>query len=303
MIVAENKIDLVNDVQARKNYQEIKQFLAKALPSQKPPIVPISAARNLNINHIIEEIVKIPVPKRDLKATPKFISIRSFDTNKSGQDAEQLRGGVIGGALIQGILKLNDIIEIRPGIVDQDKTTGKFKCYPLTTKIISLKAETNDLRYALPGGLIAIGTTLDPALTKHDRMVGQVIGYPGTLPPIVTQLQMKFYVLVNRDAEVNTMVNAELNKIIRCGAEILLTVSGCSVQAQVIESVENATGAGDLITVKTVKPICMFEGSSVAVSSKQVISASKNWRLVGYGIPQNVTAGEEKIVEKEAPNK
>ena len=100
VIVAENKIDLVNDVQARKNYQEIKQFLAKALPSQKPPIVPISAARNLNINHIIEEIVKIPVPKRDLKATPKFISIRSFDTNKSGANAEQLHGGVIGGALI-----------------------------------------------------------------------------------------------------------------------------------------------------------------------------------------------------------
>ena len=99
------------------------------------------------------------------------------------------------------------------------------------------------------------------------------------------------------------MVNAELNKIIRCGAEILLTVSGCNVLAQVTESVDNATSAGDLITVKTSKPICMFDGSSVAVSSKQVISASKNWRLVGYGIPQNVTAGEEKIVEKETPNK
>lgn len=72
----------------------------KALNNQKQvPIIPISAVRNLNIDEIINEIIKIPIPKRKLEALPRFISIRSFDTNKSGKSVETLVGGVIGGTL------------------------------------------------------------------------------------------------------------------------------------------------------------------------------------------------------------
>ena len=48
------------------------------------------------------------------------------------------------------------------------------RCTPLYTRILSLYAENNDLEIAVPGGLIGIGTQIDPTLTRADRLVGQV---------------------------------------------------------------------------------------------------------------------------------
>ena len=47
---------------------------------------------------------------------------------------------------------------------------------------MSLFAEQNDLQYAVPGGLIGIGTKIDPTLTRADRLVGQVVGALHWLP-------------------------------------------------------------------------------------------------------------------------
>ena len=35
---------------------------------------------------------------------------------------------------------------------------GKLTCKPIRSKIVSLFAEQNDLMYAVPGGLIGVGT-------------------------------------------------------------------------------------------------------------------------------------------------
>jgi translation initiation factor 2 subunit 3 len=50
-------------------------------------------------------------------------------------------------------LKVGDEIEIRPGIVSKDQD-GKIKCRPIFSRISSLFAEHNDLKFAVPGGLI-----------------------------------------------------------------------------------------------------------------------------------------------------
>merc|ERR1712032_11890 len=42
--------------------------------------------------------------------------------------------------------------------------------------------------YAVPGGLIGVGTKVDPTLCRADRMVGQVLGAVGHLPSILTEL-------------------------------------------------------------------------------------------------------------------
>ena len=41
-----------------------------------------------------------------------------------------------------------------------------------------------------PGGLISLGTYLDPALTKGDLMVGSLVGRPGTLPAPKTHVSV-----------------------------------------------------------------------------------------------------------------
>ena len=121
------------------------------------PIIPISAQLKYNIDAINEYIVKrIPIPPRDFTADPRLIVIRSFDVNKPGAEIAELKGGVAGGSILTGVLKLGDEIEIRPGVVTKD-SEGKMTCIPIFSRIVSLFAEQNDLKFAVPGGLI--GTT------------------------------------------------------------------------------------------------------------------------------------------------
>lgn len=123
-----------------------------------------------------------------------MIVIRSFDVNKPGEEVKDLRGGVAGGSILQGVLKVGDEIEIRPGIVSR-LPDGSVKCVPLFSRIKSLYAEHNDLQFAVPGGLIGVGTLLDPTLTRADRLVGQVLGAVGHLPEIYTELEVNYYLL------------------------------------------------------------------------------------------------------------
>ena len=83
---------------------------------------------------------------------------------------------------------------MRPGIVSKDNE-GRLRCRPLRSKIVSLYAEQNDLAYAVPGGLIGVGTKIDPTLCRADRLVGQVVGEVGTLPEVYTEIQITYFLL------------------------------------------------------------------------------------------------------------
>ncbi len=69
------------------------------------------------------------------------------------------------------------------------------RCTPLYTRILSLYAENNDLEIAVPGGLIGIGTQIDPTLTRADRLVGQVLGHRGRLPHVYIRISVKYHLL------------------------------------------------------------------------------------------------------------
>lgn len=60
-----------------------------------------------------------------------------------------------GGSILQGVLKLGDEVEVRPGIVSKD-AEGKLKCVPIFSRVVSLFAENNSLNFAVPGGLIGV---------------------------------------------------------------------------------------------------------------------------------------------------
>lgn len=61
---------------------------------------------------------------RDFISPPQMIIIRSFDVNKPGEDAETLKGGVAGGTIFRGVLKVGDKISIRPGLITKNQKTG-----------------------------------------------------------------------------------------------------------------------------------------------------------------------------------
>ena len=128
---------------------------------------------------------RIPIPIRDFTSDPRLIVIRSFDVNKPGAEVDDLKGGVAGGSILRGVLKVGMEVEIRPGVMTKDNT-GRHRCKPIFSRIVSLHAENNHLQFAVPGGLIGVGTRIDPTLCRADRLVGQVLGAVGKLPKIFT---------------------------------------------------------------------------------------------------------------------
>ncbi len=215
IIILQNKVDLVKPDQAEVQHEEIKKFVAGTV-ADSAPIIPISAVKNYNIDVVCEYIARhIPIPPRNFTNYPRLIVIRSFDVNTPGTDVQSLKGGVAGGSILEGVLRIGDEIEIRPGIHTKD-AEGNVKCTPILSRIISLQAEHNDLQYAVPGGLIGVGTLIDPTLTRADRLIGQVLGlrgilffsaYPiaysltrslthtGHLPDIFNEVEISYYLL------------------------------------------------------------------------------------------------------------
>ena len=183
IIVLQNKIDLVikDKVAVTKQQEEIKKSLSAATGSGIP-IIPISAVLGYNIDVVVDYICRIPIPSRQFTVPPYMIVIRSFDVNKPGEDAETLKGGVAGGTILKGCLKVGDQIAIRPGKVTKSQRTGKTTWTEIQSVIITLQADHNQLMYAIPGGLIAVGTKVDPQFTRSDNMVGNIIGHPDQMP-------------------------------------------------------------------------------------------------------------------------
>ncbi len=134
VVIVQNKVDLTDYDDAATNYKQIKSFV-KGSVAEEAPVIPVSAQHKVNIDALIEAIennIKTPPRKRD--ATAVMHVLRSFDVNKPGIPIKQVKGGVIGGALIQGEFKLEDEIQIRPGFLDEKK--GKYE--PINSTISTL---------------------------------------------------------------------------------------------------------------------------------------------------------------------
>ena len=115
LVIVQNKIDLVSKEQALKNYQQVQDFI-KDTEYKDAPIVPISAMHKVNMDlllQVLDEYIK--TPERDSSKEPLMFIARSFDVNKPGGDINNMIGGVLGGAVVQGSFKVGDNIEITPG--------------------------------------------------------------------------------------------------------------------------------------------------------------------------------------------
>jgi len=273
IIILQNKIDLVKEAAALQQHEDIKAFV-KGTVADSAPIVPISAQLRYNIDVVAEYITNsIPVPVRDFTSAAKMIVIRSFDVNKPGEEVQDLRGGVAGGSILQGVLRIGQEIEIRPGIISRG-ANGSVKCVPLFTRVLSLFAESNDLQYAVPGGLIGCGTLIDPTLTRADRLVGQVLGAVDALPQIYTEIEVSYY-LLRRLLGVKTADGEKQGKVQKLAkGEILMVNIGSTSTGGRIQAVR-----ADLAKIALTAPVCTAEKEKIALSRR----VDKHWRLIGWG--------------------
>mmetsp|Transcript_6422 Transcript_6422/g.18826 ORF Transcript_6422/g.18826 Transcript_6422/m.18826 type:complete len:474 (-) Transcript_6422:488-1909(-) len=273
IIILQNKVDLVKQDQAMTQHEQIRKFVAGTV-ADGAPIIPISAVLKYNIDVVVEYICHhVPVPVRDFTSVPRLIVIRSFDVNKPGEDVEKLKGGVAGGSILQGVLRLDDDIEVRPGIVTKD-AAGKVTCLPICSRICSLYAEHNDLKYAVPGGLIGVGTKIDPTLTRADRLVGQVLGIRGHLPDVFQEVEISFY-LLRRLLGVKTQEGSKQAKVQKLAkSEILMVNIGSTATGGKVLAVKD-----ELAKILLTNPVCTQEGEKIALSRR----VDKHWRLIGWG--------------------
>jgi len=266
IVVVQNKVDLLSYKEALANYQEITKFV-KGSYAAKAPVIPISAQSGLNIDALIGAIeTTIKTPKRDEKADTVMHVLRSFDVNKPGIKLKDIKGGVIGGSLTQGVFNVGDEIEIKPGIMNEKKKTYE----PLMTEITSLGTAAGIVESVKPGGLVAIGTKLDPAMTRSDSFIGSVIGKPGTLPENSTLLKLEVNLFdsavgATEDIKVHPIATGELLRLNIGTAPVLGKVT--KIKSKNIE-------------IELKRPACIFEGGNVAISRR----IAERWRLIGAGI-------------------
>ena len=258
VVVAQNKIDLVDKEKALENQAQIRKFL-KEFGYENAPIIPTAAHFNTNIDLLIEAIEEhIPSPKFDEKLDLKMYAARSFDVNKPGISPEEMKGGVLGGSIVQGTVKKGDSIEISPGI------NGKS----IVTKVIEIDVANGLLESARPGGLIALGTNLDPGLTRSDQMRGQVIAKPGTLPAPVNSVKLDVHLLQRLVGEKTTDILP--NEL------LVITVGTMTMVGNVAKKHKN------LVELALKMPIVVEKGQKVAISKME----QQRWRLVAYGVAQ-----------------
>lgn len=268
IVIAQNKIDLVSREEAMEHYLQIKNFV-KGTIAENAPIVPISAQQSANVDVLIQSIEKtIPIPERSFDETPRMYIARSFDINKPGAHIKNLKGGVIGGSLLQGRLREGDELEIGPGRIVT--TGGKEKWIPIETEITSIMAGGERVKEVTPGGLIGIGTKLDPSMTREDSLVGQCVGKPGSLPAIWNELRIVFH-LLERVVGVANEVEVPAMKV---GEHVMLS-AGTTITTGEVKRVTKET-----IDVKLGRPVCAEEGSRVAIGRK----ISARWHLIGAGV-------------------
>ncbi|KAB7517881.1 translation initiation factor IF-2 subunit gamma [Halosegnis rubeus] len=261
VVIAQNKIDLVDSGQARENYEQIQEFVEGTV-AEDAPVVPISAEQEINIDVLIDAIEEtIPTPERDPEADPRLLVARSFDINRPGTTFDTLTGGVIGGSLTQGTLDVDTDIEIRPGREDD----GDYD--PVATTVRSLQAGGSTVDSATPGGLIGVGTGLDPSLTKGDGLAGQVAGPGDSLPPVHDSFTMDVELLdrvVSDDDEIEPISTNE---------PLMLTVG----TATTVGSVTSARDEEAEVTLQ--RPVCAEAGAKIAISRR----VGARWRLIGVG--------------------
>ena len=258
IIIIQTKTDIVSKEKAIENYNEIKAFI-KGTFAENAPIIPVSAPHNLNLDTLVEAINTVmTIPERKQSDIPLAYVVRSFDINRPGQEISKLKGGVLGCAVVKGEFKVNDEIEIKPGFGSE----GIFKT--LSSSITGLRAGEESIEIARPGGLIGMGTSLDPSLTKSDMLIGDLVSIKGKIPDAVSTIVMKYELIDRKDID---------NAPLRIAEPLLINIHSSTSVGALVKSNKG------IATVSLKRPIILFPEDKIAISRR----IGQRWRFAGIG--------------------
>ena len=121
-----------------------------------------------------------------------------------------------------------------------------------------------------PGGLVAIGTKLDPTFVKSDSLIGSVVGKPDALPDDVDEMSVEVLLF---DTAVGTQDMVKVDPI--RNKEPLRINVGTAATLGTVSNVKDGK-----VEIKLRKPVCLMPDSRVAISRR----ITDRWRLIGAGV-------------------
>lgn len=168
-----NKVDLMmKDINGITSTME---SLRTFVDNPEIPIIPVSATLKYNIDVLCEYLANLDIPHKNIASSLKMLIIRSFNVNNPKTKIAELKGGVVGGSLTRGMLKVGDDVSIYPGYISKNSDGETWSYRPLKCKTLSINSDKNSLESAISGGLIGVQLNIDPSMTKDDDLVGQVM--------------------------------------------------------------------------------------------------------------------------------
>ena len=264
IIVCMNKIDLVTRDVLMERKRELDEMLA--LYDIRPfIIIPTCFNKKIGLDVLLKSIMFLfnPINFMGRSTDSSLFRIsRTFDINKPGYNWDSIVGGVMGGSLITGTLKIGDKIEIRPGQVS--KAQGKFICQPVKTEVMSIQTDDNSIDEIVPGGLIGIRTDLDPFYSKNDALAGNIAGPIGTLPSV--------YVETTIDTQMVTTFGFSWKS--KLTDSVMLQIGTKMVEGKLTKINENK------LTFELNKPVCIHDNQHIIICK----NIDKILRIVGEGI-------------------
>ena len=117
-----------------------------------------------------------------------------------------------------------------------------------------------------------MGTLLDPALTKADSLVGNIVGLPDQMPPVRSHLVLNVELF---ERAVGTEEQIPVDKIRTNEALVLNT--GTTVSAGIVTSARDS-----IVEIELRRPVCIEPEARVALSRR----IGESWRLIGFGAPR-----------------
>ena len=251
-IICINKLDLLKKHDAEKKIKIFKKYTKDTI-LEDSPIIPIVASQGINIDVLCEELAKLPIPDRKLNELCKMIVIRSFNANKPGTLIKDLKGGVIGGSLVKGMININDHVILKPGhiVKNEDESEKRWNYKPINAKVLSILSETNKIDSAVPGGLIGVQLDIDPSFATNDGLMGNIL--------IPVQNNDDFGVFEDIEVEYKSFTGKKIN--FSTINKVNINVNACNRICEVIHTRKNK-----LILKLLTSPICVQIGDRVTLS-------------------------------------
>lgn len=268
IVIIQNKIDLVSKEEAMQNYQDIKKFI-KGTIAEEAPIIPISALHGANLDILLSALQHfLPDPKRELDIPAAMMVARSFDINRPGTKPKKLKGGVFGGSILQGTLKIGDEMVLLPGL--KKKHGKQTKYFPVKTTVTSINmGEFGSVDSATPGGLLGIQTTIDPSMARSDNLSGSIITTEDNLYPVISDIELEITLF---DHVVGSSDQQDVKPIAK-DENLLLTI-GTATSIGNVEKVRK-----NVASLKINPNAVLIPETKIAISRR----FDKRWRLIGWG--------------------